>query len=470
MNSIHSYLALRLLLGFVLLLSLASILIYFISEKILESDFDARLFAKAQAVVASTSQKGGKIEIDWHNLPQKFEPREKQAGLIQILDLSGHSLSGESFLGSGIFPASERETFGNAQSPQGENLRVLTLPFLPQVEEEDVPVTPPALRQKCLLIVGSDRAPLDRSLGQMADVLVAMTFLASILCLGIVTLALRCGLRPLAALGQEVSEIDETSLEKRIDLDSLPNELLPIAEKLNDLLCRLEVSFARERRFSADVSHELRTPVTELRSLSEVMLRQPHLPADTMQAFQDVLDASRRMDGLVTTLLAIVRGERGTSMMEMEKIDLCAFLQTSWKSYETKAQAKNLKVTLNLPGPFWLGTDSRLFRVVLNNLFSNAVHYTPAGGTIEAGIRLSDNSPVISIQNSTEDVNPKDLPHFFERFWRKDKVRSNSEHMGLGLSLTEMLCQQLQIHLTVSMPTRDSVCFWLTFPTLPDSK
>jgi signal transduction histidine kinase len=465
MNSIRSYLALRLLIGFVLLLSFASSLIYFISKGILESDFDARLFAKAQAVVASITQKGDKIEIDWTDLPQELGPRGKQSGLIQILDGAGHSLGGAPFLSFGTFPASHQAAYRNATSSQGGKLRVLTLPFQPEVEDEDIPVTPPSMRKECILVVGSDRAQLDHSLNEMAGVLAAMTLLTSVFSLGIVTIALRRGLRPLTALSMEVARIDESSLEKRIELDPLPIELLPIAEKLNDLLGRLEVSFARERRFSADVSHELRTPIAELRSLSEIMLRQTNLPPDARQAFQDVLDASRQMEALVAMLLEIIRGERNVSMLEIRKVELCDLLRAAWKFHDAKVQARNLKVAFNLPDHVWVETDSRLLRLILNNLFSNATEYTPAGGTIEIGVQQSANQPLISIQNSAQDVIPEDLSHFFERFWRKDKVRGNLEHMGLGLSLTQVLCQRLQIHLTVSMPKPNFVCFRLTVPT-----
>jgi two-component system sensor histidine kinase QseC len=275
MNSIRFYLALRLLIGFVLLLSGASILIYFISQRILESDFDARLFAKAQAVIASTSQKGTAINIDWNNLPQEPNRHGKHADLIQVLDSSGHNLGGDASLSSISSPISNRQEYKDANSPQGKKIRILTLTFQPEVEEDDASITPPSIRQQCLLVVGGDRAQLDHSLHKLAGVLAAMTALTSLFSLGVVALALRRGLCPLANLSREVARIDELSLEKRIEIDSLPVEILPIAEKLNDLLGRLEVSFARERRFSADVSHELRTPVAELRSLSEIMLRQP---------------------------------------------------------------------------------------------------------------------------------------------------------------------------------------------------
>ena len=474
MSSIRSYLALRLLIGFILLLSIASSLVYFISKRILEADFDARLFAKAQAVIVSISQRGQKIDIDWDNLPQGFASKGKWDNLIQVLDSSGHNLAGDIgdigdiSLSQSVSSIPNQEEYRDVNSPQGEKIRILSLTFQPHIEEDDENRTPYSMRQKCTLIVGGDREHLDNSLTKIAGVLAAMTLLTSVFSLGIVVLALRRGLRPLTSLSREVAQIDEMSLGKRIEMESLPIDLVPIVEKLNDLLGRLEVSFARERRFSADVSHELRTPIAELRSLSEIMLRQPILPADTRQAFQDALDAARQMEALVAMLLEIVRGERDISILEMEKIDLCMVLRTSWKLYESAAQEKDLKANFNIPKQFWLKSDLRLLPLIFNNLFSNAVEYTPVGGTIEASIQQSLNPFVVTIKNESQGVDPEDLPHFFERFWRKDKVRSNSEHMGLGLSLTQMLCRRLQIHLTISMPRPNIVCFWLTLPTSVD--
>lgn len=467
MNSIRSYLAVRLLIGFILLLSLASILIYFISKRILETDFDNRLFAKAQAVMASTSQKGDKLDIDWTNLPQEIGSHGKGPGLIQILDSSGRTLEGNAFLNTGPFVLSDRETYENATLTQGEKVRVLALPFLPSVEEEDIAVTPPSIRQKCLLIVANDRDQLDHSLNLMAGVLVAMTILISALSLGIVAQVLRRGLRPLTGLSLEMAEIDEKSLGRTINVTSLPNELRPIAEKLNDLLGRLEVSFGRERRFSADVSHELRTPVAELRSLSEIMLRQRDHPVNTKQAFQDVLDASLQMEALVSTLLTMVREENNIAILKLEKIDLSELIRKSWKAYERQALAKDLKLVLDLPEHALIETDPSLLRLVLNNVLSNAVEYTPPAGKVHIYLQPSKNCALLRIENDTTDVSAEDVSHFLERFWRKDKVRSNTEHMGIGLSLTQIICQSLQIDLSVLMPKPDLVCVWLGIPTKP---
>jgi len=465
MNSIRSYLALRLLVGFMLLLSLASILVYVIARRILESDFDSRLFAKAQVVMASTTRKADKLDVDWSNLPQEIGLHGKEPALVEFLDASAKHLEGENFL-SGIPEWNpDRATYRNAVSRQGEKIRVLALVFTPPVEEEDLAITPPALRQPCLLVVGSDRRQLDHSLSLMAGVLGAMTILTSVSSLGIVSLVLRRGLRPLFSLGQEVSRIDVQSLDQRIDLHFLPVEIRPVAEKLNDLLTRLDASFARERRFSADVSHELRTPVAELKTLAEVMLQEEGHALEIRQAFVDARDIALQMEALVTVLLEMVRQDSASGPLALTVIDPGSAVRSAWKRLEAKAARREILLHFAPAQDFSLRADPRLLAMVLNNLLENAIDYSPAGARVEIECLAEGNSPVLTICNPAPDLTPSDLPHLFERFWRKDTARSDSSHFGMGLSLTQALCQRLEVQLTVSLTGDHRVCFRLLFPT-----
>jgi signal transduction histidine kinase/uncharacterized protein YneF (UPF0154 family) len=464
MNSIRSHLALRLLIGFVLLLGMACGLAYFILQKIIKDDFDERLFAKAQAVVASTTQSGRKLDIDWQDLPKELGTRKRPPTFVQFLDESGQPWGGKAFIDLKTFPILAKQSYRDAISLDGQKLRVLTLPFQPLIEENDVEKTPPEIRKNCILMVGNDRTQLDRSLFQIAIVLIATTVVTSTLGVCLVFFVLRRGLRPLAKLSQEVAQIDAASLETKIKLDSLPTELMPIAEKLNDLLGRLEVSFVRERQFSANVSHELRTPITELRILSEIMLRQPELPEENRKAFQEVLEASCQMESMVVALLEIVRSERNISVLKIAQVNLPELILYSFNAYRSKAEQKGLQGSFNLPDQLLVETDHRLLQLVFNNLFSNAVNYTPEGGIIDVSAFDHEGQQIIAVQNSSEDISPEDLAHFFERFWRKDQVRGRDEHFGLGLSLVQVICQRLQIDLTVSISTENLVCFCLGFP------
>jgi signal transduction histidine kinase len=465
MHSIHTHLITRLLGGFILLLSLASALVYFISKEILESDFNDRLHAKAEAATASVAQQADRIEIDWTNLPQEWGKHNKKSDLILILDGSGKSLGGDASLNLPGLIASGRNVYHDVTLPSGRKLRVLALSFQPHIEPDDLPVTPPNLRRNCLLVVGSDRTALVRSLHDLAAVLAGMTLLTSVFSLCIVFMVLRRGLQPLSSLSRAVARMDEATLGHGIDLESLPVELLPIAEKLNDLLRRLGVSFAREKRFNADVSHELRTPIAELRSLAEVMLRQPdHLP-EAKRAFQDTLEATCQMESLVTVLLEIVRNEQNPQKLHFSKLNVIALAREVWHGFEKKALDKGLSV--NLPSPereMVLETEPRLLRIILSNLFSNAVEYTPEKGWIEVGLEEYSGSVCLVVANTVGSLTPVDLPHLFERFWRKDAVRGNSEHFGLGLSLAETLSQRLGMALTASMKQGNTIRFRLRLP------
>lgn len=464
MRSIRSYLAIRLLIGFVVLLSLASVFVFVISKRILEADFDGRLFAKAQAVIASTSQRGVGLDVDWGHLPQEIGAHGQKRNLIEFLDASETHLDGEAFLQIRPRYNADHPVYWNAESKEGEDVRVLAISFLPLVEKEDRESTPPSLRHPVVLIVGSDRDPLEHSLDLMAVVLVAMTLLTSGLSVGIVIYVLRLGLRPLASLSQEVSQIDERSLDKRVEAQALPVEVIPVAEKVNELLGRLEVSFAREREFSADISHELRTPVAELKTLAEVTLLQTDLSPEVRQGFEDALAIACQMEALVTMLLEMVRQERSETVLQTYQVNLETTVFTIWNKLQAKARQRNISLNCNLStGETVLWTEPPLLSTVLMNLFDNAIEYSPPSTVVDVEWKKQGKNPCLVISNTPANLSPADLPHLFDRFWRKDKARSESGHFGIGLALTRTICHRLGIHLTVSMD-KGLVHFWLHFP------
>jgi len=462
MTSIRSHLAIRLLGGFVVMLGLASCLVGSIMHKILESDFDSRLFSRAQAAMLATTHHGDRIETDWPGVPA----HGTVTSTVQIFDAAGHPLlHDDKTFAAPPFPVTDRPAYKDMTLPGGRHLRVVSQAFLPHVDEDDedhpAPTTGPI---RCVVVVGEDRAPLDHVMAKLAAVLAVAVGLTSVTSLGIVLLALNRGLRPLVALGTDVARTDVASLGQRIDIEPLPEELQPIAEKLNDFFARLEASFARERRFSADVSHELRTPVAELRSLAEVMLRQPDLAEKTRLAFNDVLSSALQMETIVVTLLEMVRSEQASDSSLVETIDLRQAIDQTLARYSASARGKRLEISVRLPETITLRTDPRLLGIVLNNLISNAVEYTPEKGRIELSYASSDSAGSLFIQNTTRDLKPEDLPHLFERFWRKNEARTGSGHLGLGLSLAQLLCQRLGMQLSATVPAAECVRFQLSIP------
>ena len=106
---------------------------------------------------------------------------------------------------------------------------------------------------------------------------------------------------------------------------------------------------------------------------------------------------------------------------------------------------------MDVPAGARLDTDRALFGSILANLFSNAVEYTPTGGTILIRHTTQGDRWSFSVTNTAGHLRPEDLPHLFQRFWRKDTARSTPEHSGLGLSLARAFADTLEMTLRAEL-------------------
>jgi two-component system sensor histidine kinase QseC len=157
------------------------------------------------------------------------------------------------------------------------------------------------------------------------------------------------------------------------------------------------------------------------------------------------------MEGIVTGLLAITRCEAGKQPIIREPIQITGLVNELWQSQAERARGKELSVAMDVPATARLETDRTLFGSILTNLFSNAVEYTPAGGSIRIRHATHGARWSFSVSNTVVHLRPEDLPHLFQRFWRKDAARSTPEHSGLGLSLARAFAESLGMSLRAEL-------------------
>jgi signal transduction histidine kinase len=466
MNSIQRRLILTLLASLALILAAAGSGIYVFTRAILLHDFNLMLRSTVLQVIRTV--RGPLLEKADEERTFSVELSEGLPIYFQAWTPDGRVLGRSASLEKRDLKFSlpkTNEQLLDARLPNGHDARAIVISITLGEEEA---ARERALKERMeeamgrrlielpksrpiILMVAADRTELDATLQRLSLVLWTVGLLVLALTALVVTWVSRRGLAPLQEVADQAGRIDAAKLDFRFPTQNLPSELASICERLNDLLSRLQASFARERCFTADAAHELRTPITELRSLAEIALKWPSPDPTAAGAFQDVLESAVQMQGIVDGLLAIARCEGGAQPMVREPVAVAELARKVWQSFAPRAAQKKLKVELELADRRMIETDRGMLTCILTNLFSNAVEYTPLRGLLQ--IRLDDQSADLdfTVTNSVNNLAPEDLSHFFERFWRRDSARSSSEHSGIGLSLSQAYARVLGLDLKASL-------------------
>jgi heavy metal sensor kinase len=270
----------------------------------------------------------------------------------------------------------------------------------------------------------------------------------------------------------EVREItDGRSLHRRLAEPLVKDELGRLAETLNQMMMRLERSFAALRRFTADASHELKTPLTVLRAGVERAITTPNLPQDALAALEETLQEIKRMTELVDALLTLARADEGIAPLHREPVDLRGIVEEVQETGELLAEQAGVTMSVATPAePMVVSVDASRIRQLILNLVTNAVKYTPAGGSVRMQLGPANGRVTLSVADTGIGIAAGDLPHIFDRFWRADSARTRTGERpgaGLGLAICKWIAEahggQIDV---VSRPGRGTT-FTVTLPRDP---
>ena len=461
MKSLRAQLTLRLLVGGALLFGAAGAALDWQMGRALTAHFDGALGSTAHSLTMFTEQRvsGLTVEQEGARMLQFAQEDGDEVFLLRTLD--GGELQRSRSLGDAALPPqagpAEHPKFFDAPLPDGRRLRCVGVRFLSKItkkaREQNMP------HDEVVLTVGRDRAPLDGTLAALrtALLLVGAGALAGLVAL--VRWGVRGGLVPLDRLGESVARVDAASLATRMDVGALPAELRPIAARLNELFARLEAAFAREQRFTATAAHELRTPLAELRSLAEVNLSTPATDEERNESWRDALVTTRRMEALALGLLELTRSEDPACVVRREPVALADAVAEAWRPWAARGGALELAVPADLTAQ----TDAALLAIVLGNLCGNAAEHAPDGAPLRVSAARDKGAATLLFRNPAGELTAADVPHLFERFWRKESARAEARHHGLGLALAADFAKLLGGKLTARLDNGD-VEFALRLP------
>ncbi|GAB4298286.1 MAG: HAMP domain-containing sensor histidine kinase [Oscillatoriaceae cyanobacterium] len=227
----------------------------------------------------------------------------------------------------------------------------------------------------------------------------------------------------------------------------------------------IEDSFQRLKQFTADASHELRSPLMAIKSNVAVALRYSEgMREPDREKFEAIASATNQMTQLTEDLLLLARTERMPGQ-DWEPVDLGLMLQNLINLYKTQGEGKEITLRASIRENLYVAGDAGQLTRLFVNLIQNALHYTPAGGTIwVSGINFGVYIEV-EVRDTGVGIAPSDVEKVFERFWRADRSRSYWQGgSGLGLAIARAIVQQHGGSINVTSELGIGSCFTVRLP------
>jgi len=269
-------------------------------------------------------------------------------------------------------------------------------------------------------------------------------------------------IKPVNRLRESMKAVTPAALDQRLSEFGEDQEFKDLISAYNTMLERLQRSFQQASRFSADAAHELKTPLTILRGRIE-QIRRKTGSEELHAELSDLLDEVGRLSAITRKLLLLSQADAGKIELSQESVHLTELLNAL--VVDAQMVVDDRKLSSSISAGLIVNGDAVLLRQLLNNLLSNCVRYSLAGGFIDVSARQTPGFAEIVFSNSCRAVGPVERTRFFERFFRGDASHSRQlDGTGLGLSLALEIARAHRGSLTLLPGSDDEVRLQLLLP------
>jgi two-component system heavy metal sensor histidine kinase CusS len=315
--------------------------------------------------------------------------------------------------------------------------------------------------QSYTMQIAQDRSEDDHFARQFRTLLVVVLasgiFASSVLAISVTKRVLR----PLSEMTDALGRFGPTRLHERAPPGGWPPELQPLAIAFNDMLDRLEDSFTRLSRFSADLAHELRTPIANILGEAEVALTRARTTDEYRGVIESNIGEYERLSGIIDNLLFLARAEAADREIHRTIFDGAATVSKIVEYYKTIAEDRHIAISCSGEGNVY--ADPVLFGRAVSNLVDNAVKFTRDGGIILIKTAVQAAHAEVSVSDNGCGISAEHIPRIFDRFYRADASRS-SQGTGLGLALVKSIVDLHGGSVEAKSEVNHGTTIVLTFP------
>jgi two-component system OmpR family sensor kinase len=259
---------------------------------------------------------------------------------------------------------------------------------------------------------------------------------------------------PIAAITRAASALADGDLKRRVHVAG-PEELTQLAHSFNFMADRVSDVMEDQRGFVANAAHELRTPLTTIRLRADALADgAKDDPAVATQFLSDISNETERLSRLVDELLALSRIETGLIPLQRESLSIGEVATGVVDGLMPRAIQMGVSLQVEGPDGSVVSANPDQIRRVFINLLTNALKFTPKGGSVSIQVqhlrqsqpsaRLDAGSWVVTrVRDTGVGIPAEDLPHIFDRFYRSDKARArDTGGSGLGLAIVKSIVDQ----------------------------
>lgn len=245
-------------------------------------------------------------------------------------------------------------------------------------------------------------------------------------------------LAPLSRITDATRRAAKGSLSHRIELDGRNDEFRELADAFDGMLTRIEAQDAEHQRFAANASHELRTPLAITQALLDVARDDPERESNELDERLRVVNT--RAIKLTEALLLLSR--TGQRSFTPEDVDMSLVAEEAAETLLSLAEKRGVDIVTSGGIAQTVGSPALLLQLTTNLVHNGIVHNLPEGGTVEVHAAVDQETVVLTVENTGEDLRPQLLSTLTEPFQRgSERLRSDHAGVGLGLAIVKSIVE-----------------------------
>ncbi|WP_426485002.1 ATP-binding protein [Flavobacterium sp. 2] len=284
------------------------------------------------------------------------------------------------------------------------------------------------------------------------------------ICWVLTSFMVKKAMNPLSVFHQKIKNINENNLDTRVESKSNKNEIDLIANEFNFMMDRIEISYQKQKEFTAHASHELRTPLSRITSQIENVAADPTTSEKGKSFLKTILSDVNQLTELINSLLILSKidnkNHENTEVQRMDEI-LFSAIENLNKSFPDFVILFEMEESDNLDSVLEVKGNKNLLEIALGNILKNACVYSDDK---QAKVKISEknNHLVISISNNGKTLSEDEQKNLFQPFMRGKNSKGTSG-FGLGLRIVQRILSLHNTTITYSVPTDNINLFQLFF-------